>query len=129
MSDKLLVLRMARIENILIGRVVHQDESLREYRVDGTRVLYKSDRFSICCISSNNLPSSSSQSKFKPQLIPTTLFVGGCMRDDDRWFGYCADSKEEAVSLLKEIRRGVAQINREKVKVETEEEVVFETIS
>ena len=127
MSDKLLVLRMARIENVLIGRVVHQDESLREYRVDGTRVLYKSDRFSIVLHESDRF---SICSKFEPELTGKTLFVRGCKREkDDWWFVFTADSKEEAVSLLKEIRRGVAQINREKVKVETEEEVVFETIS
>lgn len=92
--NKKLEIELFRYENLLFGKVLHMDESLR-----GTGVLYSEDSIKI-------------ESRAVPALEGGVLYLRGVGEDEDN----CAffekyRSNEEAFEMANRIQRGINYIN------------------
>ena len=92
-----LKIGLKRVNNIVFGRVLEQDEALRDksYKMATCGSI-------ICHISSFD----------NPQLHDDTLFIRGTRRShDDIWFARCFAAEKYAVQAVKDIKMLVAEIN------------------
>lgn len=92
--NKKLEIELFRYENLLFGKVLYMDESLR-----GTDVLYEGELVEI-------------NSAGAPELRKKILFVRGTNEGyDNRIFEYTYSSEREAIEVAQDIRNGINFIN------------------
>lgn len=93
--NKKLEIELFRYENLLFGKVLHMDESLR-----GNETLYEGKEVEI-------------NSAGAPELRGDTLFVRGEAKSyDNSVFKYAYYDEEEAIKVAKDIENGINFINR-----------------
>ena len=92
-----LKIGLKRVNNIVFGRVLEQDEALREegYKMaTGGSIVNHISSFD------------------NPQLHDGALFIRGNRRsNDDIWFAQCFDAEKYAVEAVEDIKMLVAKIN------------------
>ncbi len=97
-----LAIELGRYDTLVFGRVLEQDESLRQKEGLLLRHWFSGDRrFTI-------------DSSYGPSLDEYRLHIRGkhASRDNEEfWFSF--DTKEEAIQYVEYIRKGVAAINAE----------------
>lgn len=92
--NKKLEIELFRYENLLFGKVLHMDESLR-----GTDVLYEGELVEI-------------NSAGAPELRKKILFVRSTNEGyDNRIFEHTYSSEREAIEVAQDIRDGINFIN------------------
>lgn len=92
--NKKLEIELFRYENLLFGKVLHMDESLRD-----TGTLYKGKLVEINSVGA-------------PDLNEDTLFVRGIAKSlDDNIFKHTYYNEEEAIEVAKDIENGINFIN------------------
>jgi len=88
---------LQRVENIVFGRVLEQDESLR-----GMRAIFTKENMVIEGLCSVG----------HPELDYNCLFIRGAEKDrDNDWFARAFDSADTAGRAVEDIRRLVAKVN------------------
>ena len=89
-----LKLGIQRVDNIVFGKVLEQDEKLR-----GGGDLYDDGEIVVC-------------SEEGPELLSTALFVcGGDSASDNDWFACAYPSASAAEKIVEAIKHAVAAIN------------------
>jgi hypothetical protein len=93
--NKKLEIELFRYENLLFGKVLHMDDSLR-----GTDVLYEGELVEI-------------NSAGAPELRKKILFVRGTSEGyDNSIFKHTYSSEKEAIEVAQDIRNGINFINK-----------------
>lgn len=97
--DKKIGIELFRYENLLFGKVLYMDESLR-----ASGVLYRGKLVDIRSVGS-------------PDLEESVLFVGGRGKEYDHdVFKYTYSSEEKAIEVAKDIENGINFINKGEVR-------------
>lgn len=97
--DKKIGIELFRYENLLFGKVLYMDESLR-----ASGVLYRGKLVDIRSVGS-------------PDLEEGILFVGGREKEYDHdVFKYTYSSEEKAIEVAKDIENGINFINKGEVR-------------
>lgn len=97
--DKKIGIELFRYENLLFGKVLYMDESLR-----ASGVLYRGKLVDIRSVGS-------------PDLEEGILFVGGRGKEYDHdVFKYTYSSEEKAIEVAKDIENGINFINKGEVR-------------
>lgn len=92
--NKKIEIELFRYENLLFGKVLHMDDSLR-----GTDVLYEGELVEI-------------NSAGTPELRKKILFVRGTSKGcDNSIFKHTYSSEKEAIEVAQDIRNGINFIN------------------
>ena len=92
--NKKLEIELFRYENLLFGKVLHMDESLR-----GAGILYTGSEIVIL-------------SRFSPMLECTDFFIRGEGEEyDNRVFSFAYCDEEEAIKVGQDIKNGIDCIN------------------
>lgn len=93
-----------QVGNIVFGKVLEQDESLRNGDGDGN--LYG------LVFAQGGTAVGAMRSRWFPALTTNYFHIRGNKRhDDNKWFAYPFDSAEVAKQAIKDIRMFVAQVN------------------
>ena len=94
-----LKLGIQRVGNIVFGKALEQDESLRE-----KGLLYEDKKIAVRSAGGPELYHTDSD--------PSTLFIRGSVREaDNNWFASSYSSESEAEKVVEAIKRAVAVIN------------------
>ena len=107
--NKKLEIELFRYENLLFGKILHMDESLR-----GAGTLYKGK---LTEIYSENSPQLAEIDPGTPQSRASVLFVRGLAENcDNDIFGFNYKDKERAIEIAKDIEKGIDFINGVEVR-------------
>lgn len=93
-----LKIGIQRAGNIVFGRILQQDDSLR-----GKGVLETANSGIVCRYI---------QSQYGPQLQQNALFIHGANFSDNQWFACTFKTVDEAMQVVKDIKMLVAQVNQ-----------------
>lgn len=107
--EERLKIELFRYENLVFGKVIHMDESLR----------------SIGVLAQNNFGDFAIKSNRQPQLDNNNFFVKGRLEDkDSEVFNYKFESIEQAIKSCENIKVLVDKINKIEIKEEVKSGVI-----
>ena len=102
-----LVLKIGRVQTLVLGWVVHQDESLRRTGILDPAFIGEADGFEI-------------RSGTRPQLDSNILYVRGMdVEKDNMVFFYGYATEDAAINAVRKIKTIVKKVNEEETRFDS----------